>query len=198
MDERKFPIAAGYVARLPRGLASHPECEVKGSVLRGLLDSTPVSFDVEGLPDELAELVRTPPLPSDWIPEVLFNALMLAHEDRIDPAIFRDWVYTRNRKLLSSNLYRVLFLLVSPERLFQGMAHRWKAFRRGTELVMLEHQKNRALVEVRYPPRLYEIHALTNLTVAVTAALDAAGGQDTTLKLVAHDDVKARIVATWR
>ncbi|MBK6512604.1 MAG: hypothetical protein IPM79_37255 [Polyangiaceae bacterium] len=198
MDERTFPIAAAYVARLPAGLASHPDCQVKGSVLRGLLDSTPIAFETPGLPGELADLVRTPPLPSDWIPEVHFNALMLAHEDRIPHDIFREWVYSRNRKLLSSNLYRMLFFLITPQRLFMGMANRWKAFRRGTELVMRDHGKNHANVEVRYPLRLYELHALTNLTVAVTAALDAAGGQDTSVRLLSHDDRTAQIAATWR
>lgn len=197
MDPNLFPIAAAYVARLPDGLASHPDCQVKGSVIRQMLDSTPVAFETLGLPREIADLVRVPPLPSDWVPEVQFNTLMLAHEDRIEPELFREWVYNRNRKLLSSNLYRVLFLLVSPERLFMGVANRWKAFRRGTELVVLDHDKHHANVEVRYPTRLYDVRALTNLTVALTAALDAAGGQGTTVRLVSHDDRVARISATW-
>ena len=91
----RFPNVARYLTSLPNGLDSYPQCEVKGSVLRQLADSTPVPFPSQGLPPQLEALVETPPLPSDWIPEVHFNALMLAHEDLIDPTTFREWVYKR-------------------------------------------------------------------------------------------------------
>lgn len=197
MDASRFPHAARYLAALPRGLASHPQCEVKGSVLRQLTDSSPVPFPSEGLPPELAALVEHPPLPSDWISEVHFNTLMLAHEDVIDPTVFRRWVYDRNRALFSSSLYRILFVVVSPDRLIAGMAHRWRAFRRGTELVTLERRKNYVLVELRHPTNLYEDHALTNLTVAVTAAVDAAGGKHTSVRLARREPERAQIELSW-
>ncbi len=197
MDRERYPKAARYIDSLPRGLASHPQCQVKGSVLRQMIESTPTPFPTEGLPSDLRSMIDAPPLPSDWIPEVCFNALMLAHEDVIDPRVFREWVYTRNRQLFSSSLYRILFLVVSPERLIVGMTHRWRAFRRGTELQTLERSKNRVVVELSYPENLYELHALTNLTVAVTAALDAAGGKNSDVKLVHHDARAAKLVIRW-
>ena len=197
MDELRFPRAAQYVGSLPAGLDSYPHCEVKGSVLRQLIDSSPVPFPDQGLTPALARLVQLPPLPSDWISEVHFNALMLAHEDLIDPAVFRQWVYDRNRQLLSSSLYRILFLVVSPDRLIAGMTHRWRAFRRGTELETVERTKNSVLVELRHPPYLYEVHALTNLTTAITAAIDAAGGQNTQVRLVLQRPESARLSIRW-
>lgn len=197
MNALRFPKAAQYIESLPDGLDSYPHCVVKGSVLRQLTDSSPVAFPNEGLSPVIRALVDSPPLPSDWIPEVQFNALMLAHEDLIEPDTFQKWVYDRNRHLFSSSLYRVLFLVMSPERLITGMTHRWRAFRKGTELQTVEQSKNFIVVELRHPPHLYELHALTNLTIAVRAAMDAAGGKNTAVKLVLQRPDCARISIRW-
>jgi uncharacterized protein (TIGR02265 family) len=197
VDAARFPIASQYLASLPAGEASYPQCVVKGSVLRAIVDSSPIPFPSDELPATLAELVQTPPLPNQWVSEVKFNALMLAHEDLIPSAMFREWVYSRNRKLFSSSLYRILFLVVSPERLLSQMTSRWAAFRRGTELAIVSSASKHFVVDLRYPPFLYDKHVLANVTVAVTAALDAAGGHDPRVRLAEIGETSARFDIRW-
>jgi hypothetical protein len=197
VDAARYPGAARYLAELPRGVGSHPDCRVKGSLLRSMLESTPVPFDREGLSKAALSLLDSPPLPNAWMQEVAFNALMLAHEDRMSGARFSDWVYGRNRKLFESSLYRVLFLVVSPERLLVGMTHRWSAFRSGSELRLLERSAHAARVELRYPERLHDERTLSNIAVAVRAAIDAAGAKRSTTKLELVEPTLAVLGMRW-
>lgn len=197
MDDTRFPIAAQYLAALPAGEASHPQCMVKGSVLRSMLETSPVPFPVEGLPASLVTLLEVPPLPSEWVSEVKFNTLMLAHEEVMPERVFREWVYSRNRKLFSSSLYRILFLVVSPERLLSQMTSRWAAFRKGTELMIVDRTSKHFIVDMRYPSFLYERRVLANVCVAVTAALDAAGAHATQVTVCDIGETKARFDIRW-
>ena len=166
-------------------------------MLRQIVESAPVPFPLDELSPSLAELIRVPPLPNEWVSEVRFNAVMLAHEDVIPHGVFREWVYSRNRKLFNSSLYRILFLVVSPERLLNQMSSRWAAFRRGTELVKVSSAPNHFVADIRFPSFLYDKHVLANVTVAVTAALDAAGAHNPHVKLVAINETSARFDIRW-
>lgn len=197
VDAARFPIASQYLAALPAGEASHPQCLVKGSILRSLLETSPVPFPVKELPAFLATLLESPPLPNEWVSEVKFNTLMLAHEELMPANVFREWVYSRNRRLLSSSLYRILFLVVSPERLLNQMSSRWAAFRKGTELIIVDRALKHFVVDLRYPSFLYEQRVLANMTVAVTAALDASGAQATQVTVSDIRERSARIDIRW-
>lgn len=198
VDATRYPGAARYLDALPRGVASHPDCRVKGSLLRSMLESTPVPFAREGLSTMALGLLDAPPLPNAWMPEVAFNALMLAHEDGMPRAQFAEWVYGRNRKLFESSLYRVLFLVVSPERLLVGMAHRWSAFRTGSELRLLERSAHAARVELCYPEHLHDERTLSNIVVAVRAAIDAAGAKRAETTLEVASATRAVVDLRWQ
>ena len=165
--------------------------------MRSMLETSPVPFPIDALPASLATLLETPPLPSEWLSEVKFNALMLAHEEVMPDRVFREWVYSRNRKLFSSSLYRILFLVVSPERLLSQMTSRWAAFRRGTELLIIERGSKHFVVDMRYPSFLYERRVLANVCVAVTAALDAAGAHATEVTVTDIGETNARFDIRW-
>lgn len=197
MDAARFPIASQYLAALPNGEASHPQCMVKGSVLRSLVETSPVPFPVKELPASLATLLESPPLPNEWVSEVRFNTLMLAHEELMPTSVFREWVYSRNRRLFNSSLYRILFLVVSPERLLSQMSSRWSAFRKGTELTIVDRTSKHFLVDVSYPSFLYEQRVLANVCVAVTAALDAAGAHHPRVTVADIGETKARFDIRW-
>jgi len=77
MPSGDFPRLAEYVARLPEGLRSFPECRAKASLLRALLEARgerPLTLSAHA-PRELVDLVRHPPMPSDWISEVHYVAV---------------------------------------------------------------------------------------------------------------------------
>jgi hypothetical protein len=71
-----------YLERLPLGVDSHPECEVKASVLRDVLATRSLGDVLDALPVPVRELVTDPPPINAWIREVHALVAMLAIRDR--------------------------------------------------------------------------------------------------------------------
>lgn len=175
-----LPSVAAYLETLPAGASSYPECSVKASLLRNAIESRPLGPEVP-LPPELRALVDHPPPVTAWMPEVLFNALMLAirevHFGPRDSEGFLTWVYEQNKKILSTPLYRILFLVVSPERLLVGMEKRWASFRRGTEAHVVRLGTHDIELHVRSPPNLYALQNVQGMAEALRAAVTCAGAR---------------------
>ena len=71
MSSDRFPALEEYIAGLPDGLASHPQCQAKASLYRSLIDTKGLEpDDVDALPPDLRSLVIHPVPISSWIPEV--------------------------------------------------------------------------------------------------------------------------------
>lgn len=72
------------------------------------------------MPPVVRFMVEHPPPASVWVPEVYLKVLMLAvldaHFGPDNVTGYLEWIYDRNRKLLSTTLYRALFFVLSPER----------------------------------------------------------------------------------
>jgi uncharacterized protein (TIGR02265 family) len=124
-----------YVESLPEGLDSLRDCQQKASILRQFVGRPHASALAKALPAELRGLVEAPPPATEWISEVKATAIYLALRDVMgSDEAFLEYTYEMNRRLLSGPLYRVLFALVSPERVIKGAASRWSQLHRGTEL----------------------------------------------------------------
>jgi hypothetical protein len=194
------PSVDRYLATLPNGLASYPECCVKASVLRNTLGSKPLGPDVE-LPLALRRLVDHPPPLTEWIPEVHFNAVSLAiREVHFNPRSLDDylaWTFEQNRKLLSTPLYRVLFLLLTPERLLSGMQNRWSAFRRGTELQIVSRAAGRVELRLRHPAFLYPALSSQGMSAAFQAAMEHAGAKQARVEVASPGSTETTFLATW-
>src|SRR4051812_19645757 len=175
-----LPSVTRYLEKLPAGVASYPGCAVKASVVRSCVDSRPLGPEVP-LPPEVRALVERPPLVSAWVSEVHYIVVMLTirevHFPGADPAPFTAWVHERNVQLLSAPLYRALFFLLSPERLFNGLARRWGVFRRGSELHLLRLIPGEVDLTLRTPPNLYVTTIAQAVAAALCAALEHAGAR---------------------
>ncbi len=189
---------------MPLGIDSHPHCKVKASVYRNALDSRGLDDVLTVLPDEARELVEHPPPVSAWVPEVPAMVVMIAirdvHFEAGDAGIkaYAEWTRERNLKLLTRPLYRALFLVLSPQRLLQGVQRRWRVFRQGTEIETTQSGPNSAAVRVRFPAHLYDKVALSGMRAAMLAALEAAGARKLKLEIVSIGDREARYEASWR
>jgi uncharacterized protein (TIGR02265 family) len=111
---------------------------------------------------------------------------------------YETWAHRRNRDLLTRPLYRALFVLLTPERLLNGMQRRWNQFRRGTSVELLERGTDRVVLRVRFPTDLYEQTALHGLRGALRAALEAAGARGARIELVDSGPRDARYAVQWR
>jgi hypothetical protein len=180
-----------YLERLPNGLRSFPEAQIRGEVLDDVL----LWLDEMEAPihPHLHDLIRAyRPLgrAMKWVPEVLENALFLQVVDEGYPSeeSIVQAVYRRQRAVFNTTLYRALMLILSPTLLMMGASDRWKAFRRGSEL-SVDRWTNTptgriTTATLRHPPGLY--HRLHLLTIGemMRAAIDACGAKDSKLELL--------------
>lgn len=181
-----------YLQTLPDGLRSFPRCQVRGEVLDSTLEWL---GDVEGeLDPSLRDWVRSHrPLgrAMEWVPEVLLNAVFLDLVDHAYPSdqSCLDDVYRRQREVYKTPFYRAMMMVLSPTLLTMGAADRWKAYRRGTELIVDKWDKaGRTRVTtatLKHPPGLYTKLNVASLAQALVAAIDAAGARDAKLELLA-------------
>ncbi|MFL5274609.1 MAG: DUF2378 family protein [Anaeromyxobacteraceae bacterium] len=163
----RYPRVAAYLESLPRGLASHPQCEARSSIVVHFLAGTE-RVD-EPLPREVAQLL-TPPT-TLWTPEVRLAATMLAvaDQERWSDAQHQAWLLARNRELLSGIVYRALMAFLSPAALLEKAAARWSSLHRGTELDVERSGEREVVGRLSHPPRLF-----TAVAPAYGAAFQAA------------------------
>ena len=186
-------------AELPAGLASHPRCLTKGSVVRSWLDRAEAQH-IECLPDSLREFAERRPLPSDWVPASASRLTWLCLCDQLfpddDEAAVR-WTSEGLEKLASSPLYRALVYLASPRSLFNRSAWRFDAINRGTQLVG-ELTDGGGRYVWTYPhgavPRLAAEVAAYGLTIV----LRTSRARDPKIALVEYGPTRAELRATWK
>lgn len=189
-----------YLSRLPQGADSYPACSVKASLIHNAMASRPLGRDVE-LPTAVRRLLDHLPPVSMWVPEVHFNILMLAildvHFGTRDLVGYRDWVYTQNRKLFQTPLYRAVFLVISPDRLLYGMEKRWESFRKGSTLRYAQLGPREVELHLTAPPSLYASLHVQGMSEALRAGVDAAGGKRSRVagELLSETEVLYRL--TW-
>jgi hypothetical protein len=205
MDARSFPTAAAYVEKLVGGLSAHPQCLVKGSVMREILRA-PFALELRhALPAEIAIHFEHVPVATSWVPEVHVQAMLLAIFDRFfaarpggGDAAFVEWAYEENRRLFDTPLYKVIFFVMSPERLMNGVEKRWGTFRRGTTLHVVERRPGFVRLVVRHPGGLYtELLARVRAT-SFRAAAVCAGAHDARVRVEARRAAETDFVLTWR
>lgn len=205
LDPDRFPVTARFLERLPAGVHSHPQCLVKASVLRDVVDSKPLApADLECLPQEVVQLVVEPRPLSAWIPEVHALTAMLAVRDlhfapgTVGLKAYERWTRERNRRLLGRPLYRALFLLLSPTRLLRGVGRRWSMFRQGSTLEMLSQEPGKASLQVVYPSFLFDDTVARGLTGALVAATELAGGREAEVEIQSVAEQRTKFEIRWK
>jgi hypothetical protein len=198
----RFPSMTRYLESLPGGIDAYPEAQAKGAILRMLLEDDGFKLPADALPAALAAHTAAPPAVNAWVPEVHFNAYMLAVFDEYyakagGTVAYEKWIHTRNRRLFRSPLFRILFAVVSPERLLVGIEKRWAAFRRGSEMRVLEHTPGAARLAWRHPRNLVTDLSARGLATAFRAGLELAGARETTMTYVLAKPDETIFTGSW-
>ena len=195
-----FPTLDAYLEQLPHGLDSLPTCLIKASIIRDALSSKPIADDVS-LPVPIRSFLQSPAPVSSLVPEVLSNALLLTLYDVHFAALGRQaawgWLHATTYKLLRAPLYRILFAVLAPERLLAGVAHRWQAFRRGTELTIIDKRDGFARLRLVFPAALHTDLTLYLLSAAFQAAVDCSGARDARVEVEARSATEALFACSW-
>jgi hypothetical protein len=182
-----MPRTTAWLAGLPRGLDSYPECLVKGSLLRRLVKSQSLQPHLPLLPPELLGWFESPPLVSAWVPEVHLFAMLHALRDLVyEEHALHTFVSAGIERMISSPLYKIMFLVVTPKRLLQGIGRRWDQFHRGTTMTATDRE-DVIDVHVDHPAHLYSA-TIRGLTAATfLTAVTAAGGRGYRVQAM-HDE----------
>jgi hypothetical protein len=199
----QYPSLDTYLARLPDGLASYPEALAKGATIRASIEAMPAEIRRgDGLPPRLRELLRDPPTTNAWGSEVEMWALVLAAYDTSfgtsGVAAYDTWAYELNRRLLGGPLYRVLFAVISPERLFVGASKRWAAFHRGTTMDISDMAHGGGKLRLTTPASMLPRVAQVALAAGYRAAFDLAGGKGVEVTVEEQSSTCMTFTASWR
>lgn len=185
-------VSGGAQSFRRRGGDAHPALLAEGD-----LERSPV---IDRLPPVLADLVRSPPPSTAWLRQVHFRCILRAILDQYfkgDEAAMVAWSYGAQKKLLGGPLYRVMFALLSPERVVQLAPQRWGHFHRGLSM-QVDIRPHQVEGLLRYPPHLY-LRFDHDLSLAgIRAVIELAGGRDVRLEILETSPTQGRSRLTWR
>ena len=190
----RFAALDAYVAQLPHGWDSYPECTARAAIYRHLLDTSPLPPEaVSQLPPPLAAYVTDPRPVSDWIPEVFSQGILLAILDwhAMDSATSFKWLYRMNKDMLGGRLYQILMSVASPELLMKGTSYRWGALRRGSTFATSPGSGHTYLGKLTFPPHLFAELGVLAFLPAFQAVLDLSHAKDAKVSLATHSATEA-------
>jgi hypothetical protein len=195
-----LPHVEAYLAGLPLGLASYPDCSLKVAAVSGLVS---LVRDREALAAALTppirDLVTAPPPNAAWVPEVHGNVVYLAARDVCcaNDEAFVLLLKQMNRALLSSAVYRILFSVVSPRALINNAQGRWESFHRGIALEARAPSANSATVTLRFPSHLLPELMAKALAATYEVVVELAGGKNPHFTLEQYTSTLATFSGRW-
>ncbi|MFO0554604.1 MAG: hypothetical protein U0271_39875 [Polyangiaceae bacterium] len=200
MSRAAIEAVEQYLGRLPGGLDAHPECQMKGSVLRAFATGLPRPLVADGnLPEPVRELIATPSLPTAWIPEVHATALIVFASAACfdDAQSFLEHAHRTNYALLDSLAYRVLFRLIGATRLAAQAAARWSVFHKGTSIDILSREDGAVRFRLKAPAHHVPRVLAQAYATAFRAALEISGQRDVTFDTVQSDACSTEFRGRW-
>lgn len=194
-----FPRVDRYLARLPRGLGSHPECLTKASVFRIFCESRSIRhFPWEQAPAEVATLLRTPVPYTEWLPEthVMATILAIADHHKLSDAETVHWFHDANATLLGNRMYRALLSLASPSLFIAAAPKGWALFHRGSGIGVVQ-RGNTASVTLRFPPYLYCELVRQGLGEGFKIAVSMSRAKHTQVEIVGSTPRSTEYLLSW-
>ena len=194
------PSVEMYLASLPRGLASYPECAFKGDSLDAWLRQTPTHHVARLVSPQLAALLdRDRPIPT-WVPEVQVNALYLAIRDAhfADDAAYLAHARESNRAVLDTPFNRVIFWAASPRAILRSAELRWGSLHRGSAIEVRSARDSSVEINLSFPRGLFPELVLRATASGIAVALGNTGARDVEVHLRAVEPTCALFAARWR
>jgi hypothetical protein len=165
-------------------------------VVEAVLSAVPRFADPA--PDLVTELLTMPR--GAWIPEVVFNAAILAMADRAGWSDIRllAWHRALNQRLFRGPVYRAVMAFFTPRLLLERGPSRWNSFHAGTTLEVSTEGDHGGSAVLRHPRGLFTPLLLRIYAEAFGAALENARARGTiSVELAEAGETSARFVARW-
>jgi hypothetical protein len=169
---------------------------------RGALDA------LEALPERLFPRVLLDHLaaPSEWLPEVVHVATLLAVRDvRFTPGHrgdedFQGWLAQLNRDLLDQPENSAAMTVASSVDYIPRLAEVWTMLHAGTPAAVVIHSPNRAALSVVYPTALFPPLAIESRRRAFALALSKQGAAQPSVVVateISGDEARTVFDASW-
>lgn len=194
------PSVESYLASLPRGLSSYPECMHKGDPLRVWLQRSPTREVARLVPPAVAALLDGDRTLPPWVPEVHANVLYLAMRQAhfADDAAFLTHARECNRAVLETPVNRVLFWAAAPRSILRAAGLRWGSLHRGSAIDVRFGQDSTASVVLSFPRGLFPELVLRGNATGFVLAMENAGGRDVQIEVRAVAPTRALFTGRWR
>ncbi len=202
VDPSRYPYLARYIAGLPEGLWSYPECLVRTEVHEPVRQDFPQLAELEDLPLRLTEFLSGE-YQADWMGEVIGGALSMLVRDVIfnDDATLYRWRYDEMTKLFKKPVYRVLMFLMSPGAILKSATRKWSAFHMGSKLTPGEGttQGNRitSASTLDFPAGLFNQTYATLVATTYQAGLDCSRARDAKVVVTGLSATQSVFEASW-
>jgi len=198
----RLPHLERYLAELPDGWASFPDCVAKATLLQQTQALLPEGLD-DAVPERIARRLAEEAPPTAWVPEVEHIAFVLAiadlreHAGRSRESLWAE-LSEENRKLMARREYRSLLQTGAPERMFRQLEQGWHRFHRGTEFACTEATVASARLELRFPPTLLPELALRMRVASIHGVLAACEVESLDVDYELVQPGLARYHIAWR
>lgn len=194
----RYPRLASYLAALPAGLGSYPECKVRIGTYDSVLGPADTNLRWDDLDDRVRRFLGSPPR-GLWVPEVDLLAGILAIGDHyhLTPQQHYEWLLVRNRLMFRGTVYRALMAFLSPDQLLRKAADRWGNFHQGTQVRSERTAVNKGVLDLTFPPNLFDPAAAYLFGAVFTAALERANATSVKFTLREVTSTCARFDAEW-
>lgn len=188
------PRLDAYLASLPEGLDSFPDCRSKGSLFRASLKHRPLESEnlPEDLPAPLRELIEQPPTASAWRLSVEYFALSLLIADlrgMSDGEFGRFW-YDVMKDVATGKLYSVMLRFITPARVLKITASGWGRFHQGWSMHSLRRPSGIEL-SLEHPAGLLPELCVRAYAQVWQAVIDCSAKPEALARLVSVDDTRA-------
>jgi hypothetical protein len=202
-DSGGLPNMSTYIAKLPRGLSSYPDCQLRANIHEDILSDFPKLADEDRLPKPVRDYLNNPNT-GDWLREVVGNALILAVRDtqfETDEA-FLNWCRKNMSRLFAKPLYRIVMNLFSTSLLIMGATKRWDTFHMGSQLLAKPAKKINGRLQtigiLTYPQNLFSGLVVPQLGATYLAALDANKAEEPLVEVREHSLTESLFFVSWK
>ena len=175
-----------FLARLPDGVHSYPQCKTKGSVVREFVAGLPMIELMDALPGPVRPLVMHRPPAGQWFPEVHANVIYLAMREAFfeTDAAMVSHAHECNKRLVTNPIARFMVRLFSWDRTVRETVRLWNQFHVGSQLTF-EQTDDELILLFEFPDHLWPPLVLECLSTAFRAGIQLSLKADLEVKL--HD-----------
>lgn len=198
----RYPHLARYLAGLPNGLASHPDCLVKTEVHGPALSAFPQLAGLPELPMELGRFVRGEH-DGQWMPEVVAGAASMLVRDEVyatDDELLA-WRHREMVQLFSKPTYRIMMFLLSPTLIIMNATRRWGSFHTGSTLstaaVKKDGKRFSARASLEFPSGVFNDLFARLVGTTYQAALDCCRAPNPRVWVENLTPTSVEFATTW-